>query len=95
MAIHLNGQHAVGVPDGGPGLPFANWSTEAGDLRVAHFIGLHGLQLIPLFGWWLSRRESLAPSAATAAVVAFAVAYASVGYATFVQAMAQRPFLPL
>lgn len=49
--------HTVGAPDGGPGLPFVNWSTVAGDIRVAHFVTLHGLQVIPLVTFWLAARS--------------------------------------
>lgn len=50
----LAGAHSIGAADGGPTMPITGWNTESGDMRVPHFLGLHGLQAIPAFAIILS-----------------------------------------
>jgi hypothetical protein len=68
------GAHTVGGVDGGPGLPGTGWSAEHGDLRVAHFVGLHGFQLLPLLAVAL-RRRGFAPTVRSRMVTIAAASY--------------------
>ncbi|MEM8999328.1 MAG: hypothetical protein AAGB24_03615 [Bacteroidota bacterium] len=87
--------HNVGVPDGGEGLPLLNWSTIAGDLRVAHFFGLHGIQIIPLFAVALTKRWNSSKMAKNIAVMLFGLLYASWIAFTFYQAKQGMPLVKL
>jgi hypothetical protein len=89
------GAHSVGVADGGPGLPFVGWSTVGGDLRVAHFFGLHALQLLPLFGYALSRWAPawLRPGQRLALVWTVGLAYLGFVLITAWQALRGQPLL--
>ena len=85
--------HNVGVADGGEGLPLLNWSTIAGDLRVAHFFGLHGIQIIPLFAWYLSKKWKTKEQNILLVTVLFGLLYASWIAFTFYQAKQGMPLV--
>jgi hypothetical protein len=82
------GAHSIGIEDGGPGLPFVGWSTVGGDLRVAHFVGLHGMQVLPLLALLLSRRRTLNQRQQLLLVVTAGVAY--VGWVVLLAWQAMR-----
>jgi len=79
------GAHTVGLPDGGPGLPFLGWSTVGGDLRIPHFVGMHALQAIPLL---LIAIELMAPRFAVLRSPGVRRGLVVVGTATFAAALA-------
>lgn len=77
--------HTVGGPDGGPGLPVVNWSTRYGDLRIAHFIGMHALQVLPLLSWYVFQN--------TTGTLVTGLLYAGLAAFTLVRALQGKPFI--
>lgn len=84
--------HSVGGTDGDPGLPLLNWSTQYGDLRVAHFLGLHALQFLPLFGFWISQKN---PERSILLTAVFAVGYTCMWLLLLNQALEGLPVIAL
>jgi hypothetical protein len=87
--VPLNAGHGVGDLDGN-GMFLTGWSTTGGDMRVPHFIGLHGIQVLigvaMLLGFVAARRAWLRDERVRAAVVR----WLSVGYlGVFATAVAQ------
>jgi len=89
----LQGGHSIGVGDGGPGLPLMDWSTTGGDLRVAHFVGLHALQVLPVCAWLIGKHKDWTGRRQTASVLAISVAYALIVVILYLQAMHGAPVL--
>ena len=80
--------HSVGVTDGGAGLPVVNWSTKGGDLRVAHFFGMHAFQAVPFFAYTLEKYRIKTPIVWT---FIFALGYLSLFTFLFIQALHGQP----
>ena len=92
-AVTIVGAHTVGLPDGGSGLPLTGWSTQGGDLRIPHFIGLHALQVVPFLGWWVSRRKRLPMRTRVALVWAGGSFYLGIILILLQQALRAQPLL--
>ncbi|MGH3939149.1 MAG: hypothetical protein ACRDTG_11050 [Pseudonocardiaceae bacterium] len=85
--------HAVGVPDGGPGLALVGWSTTGGDLRIGHFIGMHALQILPLLAATLAAATRLNATIRLRLILVAAVGYAGLVALVTWQALRAQPLL--
>jgi hypothetical protein len=91
IAISVNGGHWVGaVASDAGGLPIFGWTRAGGDLLVAHFFGLHALQILPVAGLIVARWRP----EATRLVWLMAGAFTALTAYTLLEALAGRPFLP-
>lgn len=92
--IAMHQSHWVGSlhTDAG-GLPLFGWSRTGGDLRVAHFFGMHIMQAVPIATWLTSFVVPLhRRKAAGLALLCVAILIAA---ATFVQALTGHPLVTL
>ncbi len=78
-------QHTVGATDGSNGIAFLNWSKHYGDLRIAHFFGMHSLQLLPLLGFYVFKNP--------ATIIGFSIAYTVFVVYTLVTALKGLAFI--
>lgn len=77
--------HSVGGPDGGEGLKLINWSTKHGDLRIAHFAGMHALQVLPIIGYYLLTSSKQ--------MIIVSIFYFALCTAVFIQALMKLPLI--
>ncbi|QLY27945.1 hypothetical protein [Nocardia huaxiensis] len=92
VAGHTVVEGRPAVRDGVDGMPVTHWSAHGGDLRIAHFLGLHGIQFLILaavaLAWFAPRVPWLRAERARADLIwVLALGYSGLLAITFWQAL--------
>jgi hypothetical protein len=77
--------HTVGLENDNSNLFIVGWSKTVGDLRIAHFIGMHALQVIPVVSYYILKN--------TKATIFMVILYFLLALYTLFQALSGKPFI--
>jgi len=83
MGSTLN--HSVGAKNDNSNLFIVGWSKKVGDLRVAHFIGMHALQVLPFISYYILKNTTL--------TIVVSLLYAALALFTLIQALQSKPLI--
>jgi hypothetical protein len=75
--------HTVGLVNDNSDLYIVGWSKTAGDLRIAHFIGMHALQVLPMLAYYVLKDLKL--------TIMISILYGLLAIFTLVQALQGKP----
>lgn len=91
---YMSSQHGHSVGLEGGRTHFFGWNRSGGDLRIAHFLGIHAEQAIPILSALLAE-AGLGLRTRRAALIAGATGYAALTLAIFAQAVAGQALFPM
>lgn len=83
MGSRLN--HSVGALNDNSNWFIVGWSKTVGDLRVAHFIGMHALQVLPVLSFYLLKDLRW--------TIVVSLLYAGLAAKTLIQALNGKPLV--
>jgi hypothetical protein len=83
MGSRMN--HSVGALNDNSTIYILGWSKVVGDLRIAHFIGMHAVQVLPILSFYLLKNSKL--------TIVLSLIYALLATLTLIQAFKGKPLI--